>query len=246
VLAWFKYLPVLFVGYFGLRRWGRAVLIFAGVSVAILALAQMLFGLPHLFDNNVPDTAANTLNFTRANFCAQWHPGNQTLAHVRHGLCRVEGSIGWPVARDLYVLICATIAALYLAANRRLSKVKLAWHDEQWRRAIEASIVTTVYACFIFGHYYYLSALLVPLTVLLARAMTALQAGRRSRLYLWSVAYILLSGSVVPAWMLARIAGFNGLHLYMQSALYLYGELCLIGLLLREYWALGRMGAADL
>ena len=52
---------------------------------------------------------------------------------------------------------------------------------------------------------------------------------------MWVVAYVLLSGSIAPAWILARLVGLNGWQLYMQGAFYLYGEILLIALLLKEY-----------
>ena len=52
---------------------------------------------------------------------------------------------------------------------------------------------------------------------------------------LWVVAYVLLSGSIAPAWILARLVGLNGWQLYMQGAFYLYGEILLMALLLKEY-----------
>jgi hypothetical protein len=198
--------------------------------VAVLTATELLFGVTNFFNNNVPATAAQTLTFTRQGFCSHWSPFNQTLANVRQGLCRVEHWTAWPIARDLYVGVCAAVAAVYLFVHGRLSRRALDPAIERWRRAFEISIITTIYACFFFGHYYYLSALAVPLAVLLARRMAT-----RTPLYSWAIAYILLSASLGPAWMAARALGFNGWHLYMEGAAYLFGELWLIAVLLREY-----------
>ena len=57
-VAWFKYIPLLFLGYFALRGWIKAVAVFIAASIAILLLTHAAFGLPEFYNNNVPGHAA--------------------------------------------------------------------------------------------------------------------------------------------------------------------------------------------
>jgi len=246
-ITWFKYVPLLFVGYLGLRRWFKELGVFAVVSVVILTAAQLLFGLDLFVNNNVPGHAAQVFNlwnygFERrvghefwfgTGFCYGWIESETTLANVRHALCALAFRAPWLPPHWIYLAICMAIAAVYLAVHHRLERGRpLPTDRERWRRAIELSIVTTVCACFFFNHYYYLIVLIIPLNVLLARYLTD---GRRPRLALWGIAYFLLSAFVVPTSVLSQLTGVDVWALYIKGAFFLWGELLLVYLLLREY-----------
>lgn len=248
-VAWFKYVPLLFVAYLGLRRWYRAALTFAAVSIAILALAHAVFGLGFFVNNNVPRHAAQVFNLAGygfepgahgyiygTGFCYGWIEIETTLANVRHGLCSLAYTTPWLPPHIVYVLICAAIAVAYLLNHARLERLgAAALVVEPPRRALEFSIVTTVVTCFFFNHYYYLIALAIPLNVLLARYWERADV---ARLLVWSIAYLLLSAFVVPTSILSRATGLDVWAHYIKGAWFLWGELLLMALLLVEYWQL--------
>lgn len=247
-VAWFKYAPLLFVGYLGLRRWFKAAAVFLVTSLLILGAAHLVFGLTLFVNNNVPAHAAQVLyvwdfEFRRGpegylyglGFCQGWFETETTLANVRHGLCSLSArSASWLPPNMTYLLLCAAIAVVYVHAHNRLQRVVgLDSEREAWRRALEFSIVTTVYVCFLFNHYYYLIVLIVPLNVLLIRYLS----GRHPlRLCAWVAAYFLISAFVVPISVLTRVFGVDVWALYIKGAWFMYGELVLMALLLREYW----------
>lgn len=243
--AWFKYIPLLFVGYLGLRRWWRATAVFAGVSVVVLLVSEWLFGLTRFFNNNVPGHARQVLalsefGFERdrtghlygTGFCAGWLDIGTTMANVRHGLCTMSLSHAWLNPPLTYVAICLAVAAAYLWIDHRIGRSPLPEVTEARRRAIEFSVVTTVCACFFFAHYYYLIVLVIPLGVLLTIYVTD---GRPRALAAWGVAYTLIGAFVVPLGLLGRMVGVNLWERYIWQSWFWYGEMLLIGLLLLEY-----------
>ena len=48
-VAWFKYIPLLLLGYCALRGWRRAVIVFMVTSAAIIGLTHLAFGLPEFY-----------------------------------------------------------------------------------------------------------------------------------------------------------------------------------------------------
>ena len=142
----------------------------------------------------------------------------------------------WLSPHLVYVLLCITVAACYLAAHARLSRrAKLTAEAEAWRRALEFSVVTTVCACFFFALYYFLIVLVIPFGVLLVRYLAHRQW---ERLALWAASYVLVSAFVVPTGLLSRLSGVDAWDWYIRGAWFLYGELLLMGLLLFEYLSL--------
>ena len=254
-IAWFKYVPILFAGYLGLRRWYTAVAAFALTSAVVLLVAEAAFGLELFINNNVPAHAAQVFNvwsfgfqpgphgyLAGTGFCYGWLEIETTLANVRHGLCSLAFSTPWLPPHIVYLALCVAIAAIYLITHVRLDRRGLrAPDDERWRTALEFSIVTTVCTCFFFNHYYYLIALVIPLTVLLARY---LMTARSDRLIAWMVAYLLLSAFVVPTSVLTRLTGADVWAVYIKGAWFLWGELILMCLLLYEYRSLSRVSAS--
>jgi hypothetical protein len=243
--AWFKYIPLLFVGYLGLRRWWRATAVFAATSAAVLLVSQWLFGLSRFFNNNVPGHARQVLalsgfGFERdrtghlhgTGFCSGWIDIETTNANVRHGLCTMSLTHAWINPPLIYVGLCVAIAVVYLWIDYRLGPAPLSATAEARRRAIEFSIVTTVCACFFFAHYYYLMVLVIPFGVLL----TIYVADARPRaLALWAIAYALVGAFVIPVGLLSRISGVNVWERFMWQSWFWYGEILLMGLLLFEY-----------
>ncbi len=247
--AWFKYIPLLFVGYLGWRRWWRATAVFAAVSLAIVIAAEWLFGLSRFFNNNVPGHARQlfelwgfgfeldrTGHLAGNGFCGGWHEHDTTYANLRHGLCSMAAAHSWVNPPAIYLTLCIAVAAAYLTFERRLARVVLPEATERRRRAIEVATVATICACFFFAHYYYLILLIIPFNVLLA---IYLADGAMGRLLLWAASYALVGAFVVPAGLLSRIAGFNVFEIYMWQSWFWYGEILLVGLLLFEYYRLG-------
>ncbi len=244
--AWFKYLPLLYVGYLGLRRWTRATASFLLTSGMILAVSHAVFDLRLFVNNNVPDHALTVLQVTHygfvhdesgtlvgEGFCHGWFEGEGTLANVRHGLCVLAARVPLVPPNVVYLLLCTAIAAIYLRAHVRLERApSLDMATERWRRALEMSIVTAVWSCFFFNHYYYLIVLAIPFNVLLVRYLSAPSL---TAFVLWGLAYLLVSAFVLPPGLLSWLTGQDAWAGYMAGGWYLYGELVLVALLLREY-----------
>lgn len=253
-VAWFKYVPLLFVGYFGLRQWLGAFLAFVVASAIVLGISELAFGLSLFFNNNVPGHASQVFNVLHAGFavtnghrhgvgfCEGWFASETTLANIRHGLCTMASHAEWFPPHIAYLAICVAVAAAYVTTSWRLDRRPLGDDEEAWRRALEFSIVTTVCACFFFAHYYYLIVLVIPFNILLMRYL----ANREWRpLAVWGLAYLCVSAFVVPTGMLSRLTGFDAWAVFINGAWFLYGELLLTGLLLREYWRLAEGGSKD-
>ena len=247
-VAWFKYVPLMFVAYLGLRGWYRAVGVFALTSLGVLGVSHLVFGLGLFINNNVPGHAAQVFNLWSfgfepgahgylygTGFCYGWIEIETTLANVRHGLCSLSFDAPWLPAHVIYLVICSLIAATYLVTHFRFPATTQFGPDEMWRRALEFSIVTTVYSTFFFNHYYYLIVLAIPLNVLLVRYLTT---DARWRLAAWATAYACIAAFVVPTSVLTRATGVDIWAFYIKGAWFLWGELLLMALLLREYWQL--------
>lgn len=253
-VAWFKYLPLLFAGYLVIRGWRKALVAFALTSIAILLAAHAVFGLSSFANNNVPDHLAGVFavagydfrpdgsgTLVGFGFCKAWYAKETANAGIRHGLCSVAAGWAWLAPNVAYLLLCGLVALVYFAAHRRFERDRSVSADrERWRRALEFSIVTTVCVCFFFTHYYYLVALIIPLSVLLVFYLS-----REDYLALiaWAIGYILLSAFVVPSRVLTFVFGTDAYRRYIEDSWFLWGELVLIGLLLREYVALSHQKA---
>ena len=243
--AWFKYIPLMFIGYLGLRRWWRAAAVFGVVSAVVLVATEWLFGLSRFFNNNVPGHAAQvfvlwghdfkydaTGHLYGTGFCEGWFDNESTLSNLRHGLCTFAAAHRWVHPPLIYLSICVAVAVVYLATHFRLERSPLSADAEARRRALEVSIITTISACFFFSHYYYLILLVIPFNVL----FTLFWVDRRQgALLVWAVAYFFVSAFVVPITLLNRIAGFDVWEPYIWQGWFWYGEVLLVGLLMNEY-----------
>src|SRR5690606_41163007 len=127
------YVPLLFLGYLGLRRWYAAAGVFVAVSAAIVAVTHAVFGLELFFNNNVPSHAAQVFNLGGygfeprlhgylygTGFCHGWIEIETTLAHVRHGLCSLALTAPRLPANVVYVALCLACAAGCLATHCRV------------------------------------------------------------------------------------------------------------------------------
>lgn len=243
--AWFKYIPLMSAGYLFVRRWWRPLAVFAVVSAAILAASHVLFDLSRFFNNNVPGHAAQvfqlwTFEFRYdatghrygLGFCEGWTDNESTLSNLRHGLCTLAASNAWVNPPWTYNALCVLVAGLYLWTHFTLERRVLTALEESRRRALEVSIIVTICSCFFFAHYYYLIALIIPFNVLLS---IYLADRRKGSVVLWCGSYVLVSAFVVPITLLNLVTGSNVWESYIWQAWFLYGELLLVGLLIREY-----------
>lgn len=251
--AWFKYIPLMFAGYVGWRRWWKALGAFVLVSAAVLIASQWLFGLDRFFNNNVPGHAAQVFalwgyafdyeashHLYGMGFCEGWFDNESTLTNIRHGLCTMAAYHRWVNPPLIYLVLCAAVAGIYLWSHALLERARPSGLAEGRRRALETSIVTTICACFFFSHYYYLILLVIPFNVLL---IGYLVDERYRALLLWGAAYFLVSAFFVPMTLLSRIAGYDVWEPYVWQGWFLYGELLLVGLLLYEYRRLAQLAS---
>ncbi len=251
-IAWFKYIPLMLLGYCALRWWARAVVVFVVTSAAIVGLTHLAFGLPEFYNNNVPSHAAQVFRvfdygfhldaggvLNGDGFCNGWFETETTLTNLRHGLCAISARAPWLPPNVIYLAICVMVAIGYLVTHFRLqrhARYSEGSIEEGWRRALEFSIIVTICSCFFFAHYYYLIALAIPLLVLLVRFMTR---DHRGRLIAWAASYVLISAFVVPIGILSRLANRDMWAQFVGGGWFLYGELILVALVMREYWELG-------
>jgi hypothetical protein len=111
--------------------------------------------------------------------------------------------------------------------------------DERMRRMLEFSFLVALSAGVFYAHYYYLAQLVIPINVLVYRYATNADH-RAPKVSVLVAVYLLLTAFVVPTSVTSMFLGVDAWRLYMQHALYLYGQTLLIALLLWEYCALVR------
>ncbi len=250
-ISMFKYWGLGLLGYFLLRRQWKPVLAFVGTVALVLVLAHAIFDLERF-----PFSNAATIDqvFGRVYrplgqgmpFCA---PATGTAANVRMGLCAVvSGRSG--VAEILFYGLLLTASGLFLTLfwlfERRAPLSNQL--DDRWRRILEFCFFLTGSGIVFHGHYHYLSILILPLTVLVYRAVWGFNR-TQVVLTLTAVAYGMLSPFVVPISLVARVTGGDPWFAYLGSGAYFFGIIVLISLLFREYWVLlgraGRHGHAE-
>lgn len=245
-VAWFKYIPLAFIGLLGLRRWWTAMAAFVAMSIVVLGATYALFGFHEFVNNNVPGHAGQVLQLwsysfapdlagelVGGGFCQGWFESETTLANIRHGFCTIATVVPGFAPNIAYLVLCASIAVAYLVTSSRLDRGPV---RAPWRTPLEFSIVTTVCACFFFAHYYYLIVLALPFAVLLTRYLAE---DNYRWLAVWVVAYILVSAFLIPTSVLTRLLGFDVWAAFIKGGWFLYGELLLVWMLMREYWRLG-------
>ncbi len=240
-ITWFKYLPlVVGLPYLIARRWWGAAAAFALTSVVMLGLGELLFGMslffPDLNQQNTLSTQFTDLSSSTA-FCADWSPTQTTHVNIRWGLCGLKAQGFWvPLPFSYLALIAVTAFVGYVGFWSFEHRDQISLASERWRRVWEISLVVIVYSTFLAGHYYYLSALILPLLALFIR-FTSGAAIQKTRLAIAVLAYALLSAFVLPISVLSAVFEVDVWQFYLSHQFYLVGELLLLALVLREYVA---------
>ena len=240
-ITWYKFLPVVFLPYLIARRWWKSIVAFTALSLVIIGLSEWLFGGISLFFNNHHFDSAATNQLTElaspAAFCSNWAQVDSagTFASVRWGLCGLQARGYWiPLPFSYFALggLTAFFGGLGFWGFEQNKQPSL--ETERWRRVWELSLVVLIYSTFFRGHYYYLSALTIPLIALLVRA-TSDAPIQKIRLALAVLAYALLGVFVLPISVLSAVFEVDVWRFYLEHQLYLLGEVLLLGLVLHEY-----------
>ena len=239
-ITWFKFLPAVIFPYLIARRWWKAVTAFIVMCLAIVGLSELLFGISLFFNRWYFDvTATNQLTELASSvaFCRAWAPADSvgTFASIRWGLCGLQAQGFWiPLPFSYFVLggLTAFFGGLGFWGFEQSSQVSL--ESERWRRVWETSLVIIIYSTFFRSHYYYLSALTIPLVALLIRATSGATI-QKTRLALAVLAYAFLGAFVLPISVLSAAFEVDFWRFYLDHQLYLFGEILLLGLVLREY-----------
>lgn len=246
-VTWFKFLPLIWLPYFILRRWWTAVLAFCAMSAAVALLSVVLLGSEGL---GAVWTVAQTQLAKRTDggvMCIDWQPAshysavrNSTWIDAGWVACSLADTFPWLPARPFYLALLGLHATLFAVAFLRLEfGRRLDRQAERWRRGLEASLLIFASTTLVHAHYYYMSLLLVPLGLLLARYLSPTSIPV-VRLTLLLIAYALLSVFAVPPSLTTRLLGFDVWWSYMRHLLYFPGQLLLAGLIYWEYFALSR------
>jgi hypothetical protein len=245
-VTWFKFMPVLWFGYFIIRRWVHALVLFAAVSGVIWVSAELFLGLDRftglweVIGKSWTETAS--LDALCADFGVHYSPffqlGNNHSAGIRHALCRFQMHWPWLPAAPIYWALLAGMLAAFLIAFWRLERgPSLEPRAEAWRRALEVSMILLVTCGYFYAHYYYFGLLIVVINILLARY---LMNRPPVRLAVLAIAYVVLTVFVIPVSVTSGIVGFDVYRTYMQSGLYFVGQIALIALVWFEYSQLAR------
>jgi hypothetical protein len=239
-VTWFKFFPVVFLFYFIARGWWRAVASFTAVSAAVLGASHLMFDLRR-FAPVVDLVSASTRSaLSIEDTCSRWLSNNQTFASVRYGLCRLAGPTDFVVLDALFwATVAVALAVFAVAFLRATGGVIVDSSDERMRRMLEFSLLVAFSSGVFYAHYYYLAQLVIPINVLVYRYSTS-REHLGVKVSLLVLVYLLLTAFVLPPTVTTAVFGFDAWRAYMQSALYLYGQTLLIGLLLFEYCDLVR------
>ena len=243
-LTLYKYMPVALLPYLIVRRWWRALAGAAVASLALLAVAHLLFGVGNFtsdgyagsFVTGLWTNLQSTQEFCYGRFDFFRYSASTNDVSVGLGLCGVQEHVPLPVVTIYVGLIAATLVALGYGFFRLEFGGPRDPAVERWRRILELSAVVIVYTTFFLTHYYYLTVLIVPLTALMVRAY---QQQRISLWMAWAASYLLLSAFLVPLTLVGRWVQMDLWTLYINSVAYLPGELLLLGTVLYEYVGLG-------
>jgi Glycosyltransferase family 87 len=252
--TWFKLWPAAFAGYLLLKRRSGAVLAYVAASIAVLVLAQVVFGLGQfeMLASSQPlgsvfgPALAGPATFywsgqtpLGSGFCSEWSANDATQVSVRTVLCRVGFNIPQFPVRLAFVALWVVAAVAFLIPFLKLEGLQTATQEQKkWRTLFEMSLVVFGGAVLLHANYYYLIFAAIPLNVLVARFLS-FGAGPMKWVTL-AVTYWLLAAFVVPISLVTRVIGTDAWTLYMRYAVYFYGELLLFGLLFYEYAQMAR------
>lgn len=259
-VTWFKFWPIVFVGYFLGKRQFRALSTFVLASALTLGLSHLVFGLDRFTMFNaallgyngefwttllIPKGMENAPTFTSGEwsqdegrgFCNGWTLGQTTMVSVRWAVCGLMfHHRGFPAPLAFYslsALFGLLAAAGFVMAERRGD---LSADERKWRIIWEVSLLSIGAASMLRAHYHYFILLALPVNALAYYYATGRQWWKLATL---GVAYLLLTAFVVPLSLSSRLFGLDFWGFYTRHVIYFYGFLILIGLLLWEYVAIG-------
>ena len=261
-IAWFKLWPVAFAAYFLAKRQYRALAAFVFVSCLTLGLGQLVFGLdrfmilspsaassvygsrfilasliPPLEGATFMAKAGDANSAVGQGFCGTWYQSEQTAVGVRWAICRLAYANRWLPAPEMFYAMTIILALAALCAFIRIQrKNTLTEGEHRWSTIWEMSLVTMGAALMLSAHYYYFVFLTLPLT---AMAYHLAHAGQMVKLAALGGAYCLLSVFLIPLTLGSSVLGIDLWRFYVEHAIYLYGEIILVALVLWEYTAIG-------
>ena len=237
-VSMFKYWVLGLLGYFVLRRQWKAVMGFAIGAAAVLLLAHAVFDL-----GRFPFASATAFDRQfgriykplerRGAFCAE---ETGTAASVQSGVCAIVGGRS-RAAEPMFYAILGAVGAAFLALFIRFERSgpMVDSFDERWRRLIEFCFFLIGAGIVFHAHYYYLSILILPLTMVLYRNVWRPGGGANIRVGLGLLAYAALSAFVAPTAVLSRVTGVDVWSFYLSHGVYVYGYVALVALLFWEY-----------
>lgn len=248
-VTWFKFFPLVWVLYLLIRRRGAALLGFGAMSLVLAMATWGLLGFQGFWA--VIDVVGLQYDRSTGAFgmCAEWlsplsrfhAEHNTTWVDARWALCSLNSRWSWLPAFPLYLALLLACGGLFLFGFVRLERgEQLPVRLEAWRRGLEVGLVVMASSTLFHAHYYYLSLLLVPLSVLLARYL-ADGEGRWWRRAAWIGAYLSLTAFAIPISILSNATGLDFWWTFMANTLYFPGVLVLLGLLFWEYLTIPKL-----
>lgn len=240
-ISMFKYWPLGLLGYFTLTRQWKAALTFLLTVATVLIVAHAVFDLarfPFASAAGIDDQFGRIYKPLDSNapFCSDT---NGTAASVHMGLCAIAGGRDRFAGVLFYGLLAVAgglFLAIFAAFERRTRQAD--GLEIRWRRILEFCFFLIASGAVFHAHYYYLTILILPMTLMFYRPLWERRHVAPIRLALAVLAYMALSPLAVPTRLLDVMAGGDAWTLYMSRGIYLYGELLLVGLLFWEYWTL--------
>lgn len=234
-ITWFKYFPAMTLVYLAARRRFRAAVAYLVASALVLLAAHVLFGL-----ENFTQTATRAEGFLRpvasGDFCAGWGPADQTSANLQWGLCGLSHRWRWLPAQGVFYGVLVLTAVFVLQSFVRFERVRVHRPDLTRSRTIwELSLLAIAMSFLIHNHYHYLILLLFPISALSSRYWID---GSLPKAWLLAASYVLLGAFITSPTLFTRALGVSGWDLFAENALYLYGGLILLALVLWEYRSL--------
>jgi hypothetical protein len=221
-ISLFKYWPLALAGYFVMTRRWRALAGFAIAVVMVLVTAHALFGLGRFKSMSLVGAQKQWGRvygpFTASPFC---QAPNGTAASLHAGACAIAAGRSRIAAPLFYGLIAAGVVLFTVRARR----------SDRWRQTVDFCAVVAAAGIVFHGHYYYLSVLIMPLTLLIYRGVWAEGQASSARLWLAVASYALLSTFMVPVGLASRLTGRDIWSAYLSHGTYAYGEMLLFALL---------------
>jgi len=259
-IAWFKIWPLIFVGYFVLRRQWKAAGAFVLASVLTLGISQVLFGLDRFLILNpalarsIPgrvffaatllaplevgfDSKLGPENATGDGFCKGWVRSDETYVSARWGVCGLIFRYQWRNAVLVFYATQLLLGALFLIGFAAAeTRADLDPTGRACRIVCEISLLIIGAALMLIAHFYYFLFLLIPTCVLAYRFIARSEWIKLGWL---AVAYGVLGGLILPALLVSRLLGQSFWAFYSGRSVYLVGLSMLTALIMWEYLSLG-------